>query len=148
MAGAGDMSAPMIRTIFTALLAYAAAFLLALAVLFAVALGKLAVRAQGVGAPGLPLVPLGACQLTPLASATKLSSCSGGIPARANLAALRAEGATVRWRDDGTAPTSAIGQPILVGDRPLIYSGTLSSLQFIAASGSPTLDVSFYPTGN
>jgi hypothetical protein len=131
----------MIRMTFTALLAYVTAFALALAVLFLIALGKLAVPAL---AQGPPLVPVGLCQLTPLASATTLSSCSGGIPARARLVALRAEGATVRYRDDGTAPTAAIGQPILTTDRPLTYSGTLSALQFIAASGSPTLDVAFY----
>jgi hypothetical protein len=134
----------MIRTTFTALLAYLAAFALALAVLFAIALAKLALPARAQGTPGLPLAAIGFCQLAPLASATTLSSCSGGIPARARLVALRAEGATVRYRDDGTAPTATVGQPILVGDRPLIYSGTLSALQFIAASGSPTLDVLFY----
>jgi hypothetical protein len=135
----------MIRMTFTALVAYLAAVALALVVLFVIALGKLALPARAQGTPGLPLVPIGFCQLTPLAAATTLSSCSGGgIPARASLVVLRAESATVRYRDDGVAPTAAIGQPILTTDRPLVYVGTLSALQFIAASGSPTLDVAFY----
>jgi hypothetical protein len=81
-------------------------------------------------------------------SATTTSSSasltSGGIPSRANLVALQAETANVRYRDDGGAPTASIGEIIVSGQQPFLYSGTLSTLQFIAASGSPLLDVLFY----
>jgi hypothetical protein len=134
----------MIRMTFTALVAYLTTFALALAVLLLIALAKLALPARAQGNSGPSLVPIGFCQLTPLASATTLASCSGGIPARARLVGLRAESAGIRFRDDGLAPTATTGLPIFTTDRPLIYSGTLSALQFIAASGSPTLDVLFY----
>ncbi len=96
---------------------------------------------------GVPWVPLGYCQLSP-ATATKLSACSinnvVGIPAGANLVVVRTETQTVRYRDDGVAPSSGAGQPILVADPPFVYEGTLSAIQFIQASGSATLDVTFY----
>ena len=96
---------------------------------------------------GVPWVPLGFCQLSPTA-ATKLSACSinnvVGIPAGANLVVVRVEGQTVRYRDDGIAPSSGSGQPILTTDPPLVYEGTLSAIQFIQASSSATLDATFY----
>jgi hypothetical protein len=96
---------------------------------------------------GVPWVPLGYCQLSP-ATATKLSACSinnvTGIPAGANLAVIRTESQTVRYRDDGIAPSSGAGQPILTTDPPFVYEGTLSAIQFIQASSSATLDVTFY----
>ena len=95
--------------------------------------------------PGLPLVPLGYCQLGSLGSATALSSCNGsaGIPARANEAYICAETEGVRYRDDGVAPTATVGQPMGAGSC-LFYAGTLSALLFIQESGSATLDVLFY----
>ena len=96
---------------------------------------------------GVPWVPLGYCQLSP-ATATKLSACSinnvVGIPAGANLVVVRTESQTVRYRDDGVAPSSGAGQPILVADPPFVYEGTLSAIQFIQTAGSATLDVTFY----
>jgi hypothetical protein len=96
---------------------------------------------------GIPWVPLGFCQLSP-ATATKLSACSinnvVGIPAGANLVVVRTEGQTVRYRDDGIAPSSGAGQPILTTDPPFVYEGNLAALQFIQASSSATLDATFY----
>ena len=101
-------------------------------------------RAQGI--PGQAMVPLGYCQLssTQLTSAVGLSSCSGGIPAGATMVEMQAESANVRYRDDGTAPTSSAGSLIVSGLNPFLYTGTLSALKFIAASGSPTADFAFY----
>jgi hypothetical protein len=96
--------------------------------------------------PGQTMVPLGYCQITatPLSSATKLSSCSGGIPTGATMIAVQAETANIRYRDDGTPPTASVGQLLVTGQNPMLYTGTLSAIQFIAATGSPVLDVSFY----
>ena len=60
------------------------------------------------------------------------------------MAALQAEVASVRYRDDGAAPTASIGSLIVSGTNPMLYTSALSALQFIAASGSPLLDVAFY----
>ena len=51
--------------------------------------------------------------------------------------------AGVRWRDDGTAPTSTVGM-ILNAGQELDYSGDATMIQFIASTGSPILNVSYY----
>lgn len=88
----------------------------------------------------LRLVPLGYQQITAatLAAATALT-----VPAGAQVAVLNSETAGIRWRDDGTAPTATVGM-ILATGTTLEYWGTLSALQFIAQTGSPLLDVSYY----
>jgi hypothetical protein len=69
---------------------------------------------------------------------------SGGIPPGATMAFLQAEVADVRYRDDGAAPTTSIGNMVVHGIPGLFYAGTLSRIQFVGASGSPLLDVAFY----
>jgi hypothetical protein len=108
--------------------------------------------AQGI--PGVSLVPLGSCQLTPTA-ATGLSSCSGawknsggttgGIPVGANAVVIRVDTQAARYTDDGVVvPSSTAGNPILVVDPPLYYQGTLSNLQFIQQTSGAKVDVLFY----
>ncbi len=87
--------------------------------------------------------PLGYCQLTSVSSATAISTCSGGIPARTGWAVLCVETAAIRWRDDGTNPTTSVGMPITAGNC-FYYSGTMSALSVIAQSGSPVVNISFY----
>lgn len=77
-------------------------------------------------------------------TSSSASLTSGGIPPNATMVSLQAETANVRYRDDGGAPTSSIGSIIVSGQNPMPYNGTLSALQFIAATGSPLLDVAFY----
>jgi hypothetical protein len=82
-----------------------------------------------------------------LSAANTTSSASvtaGGIPPGATMAFLQAEVADVRYRDDGGAPTTAIGNLVVHGIPGIFYAGTLSQIQFIGASGSPLLDVAFY----
>ena len=73
-----------------------------------------------------------------VASATGLTTPSG-----ATIAQICVENANVRYRDDGTAPTASSGMPVAAG-ACFAYSGPLSVVQFIAQSGSPILDVSYY----
>jgi len=96
--------------------------------------------------------PLGYFQWTVGAGATLLSA---QIPA-ALTTAMRAKGAvpgfaiiqnnvaasSVRWRDDGTAPTAAIG--MVLGVAELDYSGDILNFQAIIATGAPVLDVTLY----
>jgi hypothetical protein len=88
------------------------------------------------------LIPLGFCQLT-LSGATLLTACSGGIPDGAVVAMITVETQNVRWRDDGTAPTSSVGMLVLTGTT-FTYQGNLGRIDFIPATGSPVLDISFY----
>jgi hypothetical protein len=85
------------------------------------------------------LAPLGYQQYTSLASATALTN----IPAKASMAMLCAETQQIRWRDDGTSPTSTVGMPIAIG-QCVQYYGKLGSLQFIQSAASAVLDVSYY----
>ena len=53
------------------------------------------------------------------------------------------EAGDVRWRDDGVAPTSAVGMPLLAGYE-LDYSGDYSKITFITKANNPILNVSYY----
>lgn len=87
--------------------------------------------------------PLGYCQLTSVAASTLVSSCSGGIPALSAWAVICVDTAAIRWRDDGVAPTAAVGMPVAAG-QCFYYSGTFATLRVIAQTGSPVVNISFY----
>ncbi len=86
----------------------------------------------------------GTYNLSAANTASSASATSGGIPPGATMAYLQAEVADVRYRDDGAAPTTAIGSLVVHGIPGILYAGTPSALRFIGASGSPLLDVAFY----
>jgi len=90
-----------------------------------------------------PVVVLGYCQLS-VTTAVLISTCSGGIPGGAQVAYITPETAAIRWRDDGTAPTTTVGYPVPTGGTQLIYRGNLATLQVIAQSGTATVNIAFY----
>lgn len=92
---------------------------------------------------GIRYAPLGYCQLTSLGSSTLVSSCSG-FPASATTAVIRTETQSVRWRDDGTAPTSSAGMLMLAADAPYVYTGAISKLRFIEVTSGAKLNILFY----
>jgi hypothetical protein len=65
-------------------------------------------------------------------------------PAGAAVAVMTATTASVRYRDDGTAPDATHGVVIPSGVAPFYYAGDLSKIQFISATG--VLDVLYYAT--
>jgi hypothetical protein len=73
-----------------------------------------------------------------------LSGAAVGLdpPAGATFALVAVTGANANWRDDGTAPTSTIGMPLVSGQAPIAMAN-LQALQFIS-TGTSTLAVSFY----
>lgn len=111
-----------------------------LACLALLALGSTA-RAVTLTAP-TSLVQLGYCQLS-VTTAVLISTCSGGIPLGAEYAYVTSEGAAIRWRDDGTAPTTTVGYPLSVGTQ-LAYGALLPLLQVIAQTGTATVNIAFY----
>lgn len=98
-----------------------------------------------------PYLPLGYCQITSLVTAKTLTTAncsSGSVPNGAVIAEVCVETAGVRYRDDGTSPTASVGVPVIPSaTSPLCYAYAiipLTAVQFIAVSGSPVVNVSFY----
>jgi hypothetical protein len=100
--------------------------------------------------PGTPLIggggtPLGNQQISAatLATATPLT-----IPAGATVALVSVDTAAVRWRDDGTAPTAAIGTQLIgtaTTTAERAFGGaSMVAVKFILVSGSPVLNISYY----
>jgi hypothetical protein len=99
--------------------------------------------------PGARPNPLGYFQAdaAQLAAAIDLATiCGGMIPAGTVYALAQCETASVRWRDDGVAPTGSTGMLILDTDSSAtgFQLSQFGGLSFILASGSPLLNVSVY----
>jgi hypothetical protein len=83
-------------------------------------------------------VCLGYQQIASLSSSTALT-----VPSGATLAVITPESQAIRWRDDGTAPTSAIGMPLPLFT-VLSYDGDLQKIRFIEQAASAKLNISYY----
>jgi hypothetical protein len=83
---------------------------------------------------------LGYIQITNLAASVGL----GSIPAGASVVRIIAEAQAVRWRDDGTDPTAAIGMPLAVGVELLYPAAMIGVLEFIEQVAGAKLNVTFY----
>ena len=90
---------------------------------------------------------LGYEQITGLSVAKSLTVPTrdpvSGLNVKANFALITPDTNGVRWRDDGTAPTSSIGMPLAAGVT-LQYDGDLSKIKFIESTASAVLNVSYY----
>ena len=82
--------------------------------------------------------PVGFEQVTSLSSAAALT-----VPTGAKVALINTEDQNVRWRDDGTAPTTTVGCVIEPGSY-FSYTGDLSAIRFIEETASAKLNVSYY----
>lgn len=56
---------------------------------------------------------------------------------------LSVENSGIRWRDDGTAPTSTVGQPVSAGSA-LCYGNDPHAVQVIGQTAGATIDVTYY----
>ena len=50
----------------------------------------------------------------------------------------------MRWRDDGTDPTTSVGMVLTAAGDPYPFSGDLSKIKFIEASATAVLNVAYY----
>ena len=86
------------------------------------------------------LEPLGYQQIVAatLASATALT-----VPSRSQVAIMKVEAGALRWRDDGSDPTSAVGMLEADGAK-FFYCGDLSTFKAIRVDATTILNVSYY----
>jgi hypothetical protein len=84
--------------------------------------------------------PLGYQQITSLATSTAIAT----IPEGAALALIIAEGQAIRWRDDKTAPTATVGQPLDVGVELSYSAQSFAALRFIEQVAGATVNITFY----
>jgi predicted hotdog family 3-hydroxylacyl-ACP dehydratase len=81
---------------------------------------------------------LGYQQITSLSAAAGLTP-----PASAVRALVQAETQAVRWRDDGTDPTTTVGMTLAAG-ASLEYEGQLAAIRFIEVTASAKLNVAYF----
>jgi len=90
---------------------------------------------------------LGYQQITSLSASTALTvptrNPATGDLQQPTLALIVVEGQSVRWRDDGVAPTASIGMPVLANGM-LSYDGNLQNIRFIQTTASATINVTYY----
>lgn len=89
---------------------------------------------------------LGHFQSAAVDAATTLVSIVGAPIAAKGivLAIVQPQTQAVRWRDDGVAPTAAIGYPLAVGAE-LRYTGVnIQNLQFISQAAGAILNIVVY----
>jgi hypothetical protein len=86
---------------------------------------------------------LGYLQITSLSSAVTLTGANAP-PSGATYAVIQAETADVRWRDDGTAPTSSVGMPLYAGAGNAIFLGSIYTAQFIQINAGAKLNICWY----
>lgn len=89
--------------------------------------------------------PLGYQQISAATLATSTALTMPTIPAgmRVRKVVCSGNGGTIRWRDDGTAPTASIGM-LMADGGALTYTGDPTAIRFILASSTPVLDISYY----
>lgn len=88
--------------------------------------------------------PIGVQQYSSLATATPLTvPTQPPAPGPPKIIEICVEGAAVRYRDDGTAPTSSVGIPVAAGTC-FQYAGNIAAIQFIQQSSGAVIDVSYY----
>lgn len=76
---------------------------------------------------------------------TSLSTAAGFTPPAGSLyAVIQAENDDIRWRDDGTNPTSSVGMLLTEGSILHYTAHLLGSLKAIEINGSGILNVSYY----
>ena len=89
---------------------------------------------------------LGYQQITGLSAATGLTvplQDVQGLGCRPTIAIITPETQAVRWRDDGVAPTAAVGMPLAAGVT-LQYDGDLTKILFFEQVASAKLNVTYY----
>jgi hypothetical protein len=65
------------------------------------------------------------------------------VPVGATVAIIQAEAQSIRWRDDGTNPTTSVGMVLSAGES-LFFTGDLAGFSAIEVAASAKLNISYY----
>ena len=82
--------------------------------------------------------PLGYQQITDVSSAVGLT-----VPDGARLAIIQPQTVSIRWRDDGTNPTTTVGM-VLAAGADFAYSGNLDAIKLIETAATSIVNVSYF----
>lgn len=96
-------------------------------------------QAGGGGGGGASGAPKGYQQITSVSAAAALT-----VPTGAVIALIQAEGNDMRWRDDGTDPTAAIGQLLYMGQTLAYEATTLVAFKIIQVATGGIVNVTYY----
>ena len=66
------------------------------------------------------------------------------VPAGAKRALFKVSVQPVRWRDDGTNPTTSVGMLIGTADPFFMYTGDLAKVKLIQTAATATVDICYY----
>jgi len=89
---------------------------------------------------------IGYQQITSLSASSALTVPTmdkNGNKQQPTIAIIIPETQAVRWRDDGTDPTSTVGMPLAAGVA-LQYDGDLTKIRFIESTAGAKLNISYY----
>lgn len=76
---------------------------------------------------------------------TSFSTVKGlNAPPGTTLALVTPSTNSVRWRDDGMAPSATVGYPLAAGQELQYDANGWATLQFIPQTGSSVLDILYY----
>lgn len=92
-------------------------------------------------------VPLGYAECVTLGTAKGFHQFTPAMPAGAQYATVSVEAQSVRWRDDGTDPTAAVGHLLTAGtyrDFDITNVGDNCPLRFIEVTAGARVRVTFY----
>lgn len=94
---------------------------------------------------------LGYAQSGVVDAATLISSLTfgagpAGIPVGTQMLLIQPQTQAIRWRDDGIAPTAAVGYPLAVGGE-LRYTGQTGKLQVISQTAGAIVNCVAFGTG-
>ena|SRR6185436_4524498 len=81
-------------------------------------------------------------------AAKTLAAAGITIPQGTALVYISCEAQAIRWRDDGSAPTAAIGMPLAVGVERAYTARNIASMQIISAVAGAIVNFTFYGNSN
>jgi hypothetical protein len=89
----------------------------------------------------------GGVDTSTLVSTATFGSNPVGIPIGTTFLLITCAAQAIRWRDDDTAPTAAVGYPLAVGTELVYSAGALPQLRLIAQVAGAVVNMVAYGSG-